>query len=60
MPASTPEADEVVEAGEGFVEKLEVDLGVAPFGDLGVGAPPAVAEGEPEVVVGFAEGEVAL
>lgn len=54
--APAPEAKEIVELGEGVEEALVGDFAGTPFGDLGIGAPAAVAEGEPELGVGVAEG----
>lgn len=46
-----PEADEILPLGEGLVKELVGDLTATPFIDLGLGAPPALAKGEPELGV---------
>ena len=55
LAAPAPESDEVVVLGESLVELFVGDFAVAPFLDLGLGSPLAVAHGEPELAIVAAE-----
>lgn len=55
MAAPAPETDQIFELVEGFVELFVGDFAIAPFSDLGLGAPSTVTESEPELGVVTAE-----
>lgn len=55
LAAPAPESDEVIVLGERLVELFVGDFAVAPFLDVGLRSPLAVAHGEPELAVAAAE-----